>query len=237
MATYLLIHGAWFGSWCWKRVSPILRAAGHEVYSPSLTGLGERTHLLNSDTSLDTHVQDVLNVIYYEELNNIILVGHSYGAMVISMVAERVPERLQRLVYVDAFVPTDGQAMVDFFPQETVTRFKERAASEGKGYGIPSSPPEMFGITDPVDLTWAVPRMSMQPLKSFLEPVRLTNPAVRNIPHTYIYCVHPRSMVEQVAKGIRADKSWQYAEITSGHAAMILEPQKLAEVLQSVYTG
>src|SRR5713101_4428932 len=111
MATFVLVQGGWVGGWYWKRVTPLLSAAGHEVFAPTLTGLGERAHLAAPDIGLETHIQDVLGVLTYEDLSNVVLVGHSYGGMVITGVAERAPERLAHLVYFDAFVPTDGQAL------------------------------------------------------------------------------------------------------------------------------
>ena len=105
MTTFVLIHGAWHGGWCWKKVSPILREAGHETYSPTLTGLGERSHLLSRDIDLNCHIQDVVNVLEYKGLKDVVLVGHSYAGMVITGVADRCPERLAQLVYLDAFAP------------------------------------------------------------------------------------------------------------------------------------
>src|SRR6266516_1091932 len=115
MATFVLDHGGFHGGWCWKRVTPHLRAAGHEVYAPTLTGLGERCHLASPETNLSTHIQDILNVLSYEDLTDVVLVGHSCSGMVITGVADRAPERVTRLVYLDAFVPEDGQALRDLF--------------------------------------------------------------------------------------------------------------------------
>ena len=127
MATYVLVHGAWHGGWCWQRVTPLLRAAGHEVLTPTLTGLGERSHLANSAIDLNTHIQDVVNVLEYEDLRKVILVGHSYGGMVITGVSERVPERLTHLVYLDAFVPRDGQSLLGFVGEPLRTAIQEQA--------------------------------------------------------------------------------------------------------------
>src|SRR5689334_15631432 len=126
MANYLLVHGAWHGGWCWRRVVPLLRAAGHEVFTPTLTGLGERVHLLTRDVGLDTHAQDVIGVLEYEDLRDVVLVGHSYGGMVITAVAERAAERLAHLVYLDAFVPRDGQSQMDLLGPSSSRCFKSR---------------------------------------------------------------------------------------------------------------
>jgi len=112
MATFVLVHGAWHGGWCWKRVAALLRQAGHEVFAPTLTGLGERAHLMSNAIDLHTHIRDILGVLQWEELADVVLCGHSYGGMVISGVADRVPEKLRSLVYLDAFVPDNGTCMI-----------------------------------------------------------------------------------------------------------------------------
>jgi len=118
LTTFVLADGAWHGGWCWRRVASLLRAAGHGVYTPTLTGLGERAHLVGRHVDLDTHIADVRGVLQCEELSNVVLCGHSYGGMVISGVAESAPNALRSLVYLDAFVPADGQCLLDFIPAE-----------------------------------------------------------------------------------------------------------------------
>ena len=130
MATFVLVHGAWHGGWCWKRVRPLLESRGHLVFTPTLTGLGERSHLLARETGLETHIADVVNVIRWEELSEVVLCGHSYGGMVISGVADRVPDRIRSLVYLDAFVPSDGQSLFDFLPAEHVKGHPRRGARQ-----------------------------------------------------------------------------------------------------------
>ena len=140
MAMFLLIHGAWHGGWCWKKVTPLLRAAGHEVCTPTLTGLGERAHLLSAEVTLDTHVQDVVGVLEYEDLRDVVLVGHSYGGMVITGVVDRAADRLAHLVYLDAFVPQDGQALADLVDSTLYTTLEEQARAEGEGWRVPALP-------------------------------------------------------------------------------------------------
>jgi pimeloyl-ACP methyl ester carboxylesterase len=176
MTTYVLVHGAWHGGWSWKRVAQIFRKNGDEVFTPTLTGLGERSHLISADIGLDTHIQDIAAVLDYEDLQDVILVAHSYGAMVISGVAETHASRIKQLVYIDAFVPIDGQWMAQFFPAPAVEVYKEKSRLEGKGYGIPSPPPEVLGITSQADLAWVRPRLGLQPRKSFYDPIHLSNP-------------------------------------------------------------
>jgi pimeloyl-ACP methyl ester carboxylesterase len=127
MSTFVLVHGAWHGGWCYKRVAQLLRQSGHEVYTPTLTGLGERSHLMNRTIDLETHVRDIVDVIRWEELSDLVLCGHSYGGMVISGVVEKVPEKIRALVYLDAFVPDSGQALTDFLPPEQAAGLAEDA--------------------------------------------------------------------------------------------------------------
>ena len=231
MTTYVLIHGAFHGGWCWKRVAQILRNAGHEVYTPTLTGLGERAHSLSPEISLDTHVQDVLGLLEFEDLHDVILVGHSYGGMVITVVAEKCPERLANLVFLDAFVPGNGQSLIELFPPEMAARLGEQARLEGEGYRLPSSPIEIFGATKTEDLAWVKPRLTAQPFKTYLDPVQISNLKAAKVAHTYIYCQHPHSLLEQFIQNIRQNKSWQFFEITAGHDAMIVEPEQVSNVL------
>ncbi len=150
MATFLFVHGAFVGGWSWKKVNALLRAAGHEVYTPTLTGLGERVHLLNPDIDLETHIQDILEVISYEDLAGVILVGHSYSGLVIASVADRVPQRLAHLVYLDAFIPQDGQSALDLFDQQDRAAIEERVQRGGEGWLLPPREQAHYGITTQV---------------------------------------------------------------------------------------
>jgi len=187
MTNFLLVHGAWHGGWCWRRVTRILRAAGHEVFSPTLTGLGEREHLMSPDVGLDTHISDVLGVLEYEDLRDVVLVGHSYGGMVIAGATEKAAERIAHLVYLDAFVPEDGKSLCDYQPPEILKMFHETAQAEGEGYKLPSFPAEAFGVTSEEDLNWVRPRLNPHPLKTKLDAVQMKNPQAAEIPRTFIY--------------------------------------------------
>src|SRR5215831_5722049 len=136
MATFVLVHGAWHGGWCWKKVTPLLRAAGHEVYTPTLTGLGERVHLASPKVDLTTHIQDVVNVLDYEDLHEVVLVGHSYGGVVIAGVADRVPSRVGHLVYLDAGVPHNGEGYLDLLPNLRAL-IEEDSRLNGDGWRVP----------------------------------------------------------------------------------------------------
>jgi pimeloyl-ACP methyl ester carboxylesterase len=235
MATFMLVHGAFHGGWCWKKVLPLLRAGGHEVFTPTLTGLGERAHLLTPTTNLQTHVQDVTAVLEYENLSRVVLVGHSYGGMVITAVAERVPERLRHLVCLDAFVLGDGQALFDLITPEGRARHHDMARTSEDAWRIPPFSLEDLGVTAADDVKWMRPRLGPQPLQAFVQPVHLTNRTARALPRTLISCT-----VEQLpghaalARRVRAEPGWRYREIATGHDAMITAPQAVAALLMEL---
>ena len=231
MATYLLVHGAWHGGWCWKRVAPLLRAADHEVYTPTLTGLGERAHLLSPDVDLDTHIQDVVGVLEYEDLERVVLVGHSYGGMVIAGAADRAAERLAHLVYLDAFVPRDGQAQIALMSSALGSAFRQGAESAGDGWRIPPPPLQRYGVTAAADLKWAGPRVGPHPLKTFQQPVRLTNPAATALPRTYVACTQSTGTFDAFYQQARTEPGWRYRELPTGHDAMITMPRQVADLL------
>ena len=159
MATYLLVHGGWHGGWCWRRVASILREASHEVFTPTLTGLGERAHLLSPEIDLDTHIRDIMGVLKYEDLHDLILVGHSYAGMIITAIAEQAPERLAHLVYLDACIPKNGESLIDVIGPDFAATFHERVQAEGEGW---RQPPEALLTKQGTNLTapgaFVVPR-------------------------------------------------------------------------------
>jgi pimeloyl-ACP methyl ester carboxylesterase len=235
MAMFLLIHGAWHGGWCWQKVTPLLRAAGHEVCAPTLTGLGARAHLLSPEVTLETHVQDVVGVLEYEDCRDVVLVGHSYGGMVITAVADRAADRVAHLVYLDAFVPQDGQAVADLVGPTFSAMLEEQAHAEGEGWRVPAPPPvpERWGVTTEADVRWMRPRIGAHPLKAFQQPVRLTNPVAATLPRTFIYCTDKpaRDMFAPLAEQLRAETRWRYRELATGHDAMVTAPQAIAALL------
>jgi pimeloyl-ACP methyl ester carboxylesterase len=231
MATFVVAHGAWSSGWAWKRMRPLLRAAGHEVFTPSYTGLGERSHLATPEVGLETHIQDIANVLFYEDLSDVILLGHSYGGMVATGVADRVPERIKKVVYLDAFVPRDGQALQD------LTRRRDDGPSGGpppvEGWLVPPMPTS--ADASPEDLAWLTPRRGPQPRKTFEQPIRLTG-AVERLPRVYIKClrINPGDVFEQFAARARTEPGWQYEEIDATHSPNVTAPDKLAEILLGV---
>jgi len=226
---FVLVHGAWHGGWCWRRVVPLLREAGHEVHTPTLTGLGERAHLARPDTDLDTHVSDVQMLLEAEELQNVVLVGHSYAGMVITGVADRVPQRIRRLVYLDAFVPENGKALIDYVSPEHAER--QRAQGEKTGTVGPM-PAAALGLTRAEDIDWVMRRQVNQPYRTLAQPLNFTNEALlTRLPKTFVNCHSATGTFDQFARRIRHDPSWQYLEMHTGHDAMVIDPQATASVL------
>ena len=240
MATFVLVHPAWFGGWCWKKVAPILRGRGHEVFTPTLTGLGERAHLANREVGLGTHIEDVANVLKFEDIRDAILVGNSSGGMVITGVADRMPERIAHVVYLDAFVPEDGQSLFDIVPSERRQPMHELVKKEGDGWLVPRfAPPqwekfvpEAWHITDQSDLRWVLPRLTATPLGHFTEPVRRINTAAERLPRTYIRCtVFPNPIFDRYAEIAQSGAGWQHRELATSHLPFITNPLELANVL------
>jgi pimeloyl-ACP methyl ester carboxylesterase len=231
MAAFVLVHGGWHGGWCWKKVAPLLRAAGHDVHTPTLTGLGERAHLARPDIDLDTHLTDIANLLAYEELADVVLVGHSYAGIVIAGVAARVAH----LVYLDAFVPGDGQALLDLIPSDAAARLAEQARAEGDGWRVPPGPPERYGVTDLADIAWVGPKLVAHPFGTFKQPVWLGHsvpPAA-----TFILCTGratPHLVLIRTAERVRDEPGWRYRELPTGHDAMITMPRATADLLLEV---
>jgi pimeloyl-ACP methyl ester carboxylesterase len=221
-ATFLLVHGAWHGGWCWKKVAPLLRAAGHEVFTPTLTGLGERTHLLTPQVGLDTHIEDVVAVLEYQDLAGVVLVGHSYAGMVIAGVAQRAATRLAGLVYLDAFLPEDGKAVSDYMTL---------VPARDDGWRVPPlGPPAAFGVTDAGDAAWMAPRLGDHPLRCFTQPVALAPGVAGAVWGAFIRSSTAPFFADA---GRRArQQGFRYEELLAAdHDAMITQPEALARVL------
>jgi len=230
MATFVLVHGAWHGGWCWVRVARLLRDAAHEVYTPTLSGLGERAHLARPEIDLETHIQDVVSVLESEELRQVTLVGHSYGGMVITGVAARAAARLSHLVYVDAFVPEAGKAMLDYSSRAPVIR--ESARASGEGWRVPPLPPVAFGVTSQRDTEWLTRRLTPQPLQTLEQTLPATGG--ERLKRTYVYCSKPAiGSFDQFAERVRDDRKWSFHELKTGHDAMVTAPGDLARLLLS----
>ena len=232
VATFLIAHGAWSGGWSWKKIRQRLRERGHEVFTPTYTGLGERAHLARPEFGLETHVQDVLGVLEYEDLSDVILLGHSYGGMVATVAADRAPQRIRRLVYLDAFAPRDGEALEDIAGPEGRARHQAQLEAQGDGWRTAPSPPSPD--TSAEDLAWSRPRRAPLAIKAFLEPAKLTG-AVDRLPKTYIYCTQARPGDGFRPFAERAKKEgWQYFEIDATHSPNISAPDALMEILEQI---
>ena len=238
MAVFVIVHGAWSGAHAWRWVRPLLRAAGHEVVTPSLTGLGERAHLATPATNLDTHVTDVVATLHFEDLSEVVLVGHSYGGMVITGVADRVPERIAHLVYLDADVPLDGQSELDLVPADERAGYEEAARTRGDGWRVPPPFPDPLPPGLPAEVVWAVARMVPHPLATMTQPLRLANPALA-LPRTYIHCTENKDgePVPPHLDRVRTDPSWRFVELAAGHTAHVTAPEKLTATLLRIATA
>ncbi len=230
--TFVLVHGAWHGGWGWVRLAALLRAQGHIVFAPTLTGLGERSHLLNATINATLHIADVVNVIRYERLTNIVLVGHSYGGNVISGVAEIVPERIASLVFLDAFVPDDGQSVVDLV-QPAVKEIILAAAARGETT-VPVRDAAAFNVNEK-DRAWVDSLAGPQPIGSMTEKLKLTGARDRIAKKTYIRASgYPNVAFEAAHARAKADKTWRTYEVPCGHDVMMDMPERLAEILIEV---
>ncbi len=225
MATFLICHGAWSAGWAWKKMRALLGASGHTVFTPSYTGMGERAHLSGPMVDLETHIQDVLGVIEYEALTDIVLVGHSYGGMVATGVADRVPGHIRHLVYLDAFVPSDGQSLDDLRGGET--------AATVEGWLVPPMP--SAPDTSPEDIAWSAPRRRHQPVRTFGQKLRLRNPGMPAFGRTYVWCTKkgPGDVFTQLAERFREDAAWRFVEMDASHSPNITAPEALAVVLEA----
>jgi pimeloyl-ACP methyl ester carboxylesterase len=229
----VLVHGAWHGGWCWKLVAGALRRAGHEVYAPSLTGLGERKHLASRAVDLDTHIQDVVGLLEMEDLAQVVLLGHSYGGMVVTGAAERVPRRIAHLVYLDAFVPEHGKCLLDYAVPERAARMR----AEGEQSGFVTPPPmSLWGLTRPEHLAFVGPREVMHPFATMSQKIALKDQAaLASMPKTFIYCSSPATgSFDQFARKYRNDPAWRFHELETGHDAMLLMPEGVTQILLEI---
>jgi pimeloyl-ACP methyl ester carboxylesterase len=230
MSTYVLVHGAWHGGWCWKRVRRALQALGHEVFTPTLTGVADRAHLLSPRVNLETHIADVFNLIRWEELSDVVLCGHSYGGAVISGVADRIPDRIGALVYLDAFVLENGQSLHDTLPPPMRDTQLEQALHTGEGWKVPPIPAEAFQV-NAQDLDWVNRQCTVQPLATFQQPLRLTGEIARVKNVTFILATgwspSPFPHFYDLAK----TRGWRTVTLECGHDVMLDLPDELTREL------
>jgi pimeloyl-ACP methyl ester carboxylesterase len=231
MSTFVLVHGAFHGGWCWKFVAEELRRAGHAVFTPTLTGLGERRQSLGPAIDLEHWVADIIDVVECEELVDIVLVGHSFGGMVISGVADRLEDRIRHLVFLDAGIAESGRPVAEDLPAE-VWALRVRDVVDVAGVPcFPPPPPSYFGVTDATLAAWLARRLTPMPTRVYETSIRLQNPVGNGLPATFVHCTRPELPV--VARSAAKAKSvgWHYLEIATGHDAMLLEPVRVASIL------
>ena len=236
MASYVLVHGGGHGGWCYQRVARLLRSAGHEVYAPTMTGVGERSHLLTGSVDLDMHIRDIVAVVEFEDLHDVILVGHSYGGMVITGVADRVADRIGRLVYLDAANPVNGQSLVDVAgPVIEAVRPAGEIVDGVELVLLPAPEAGLFyGVTDPDDLAWMADRLTGHPWKCFEQPLDLKNEdALWAIPRFHVVCTSTLATrdAQLMAEARSEGRLW---DIDTGHDLMITEPEQVAGALLEV---
>ncbi len=235
MATFVLVHGGGHGGWCYQPVARLLRARGHEVYTPTLTGLGEREHLLNPSINLDTHITDVVKLLQFEDLQDVYLVGHSYGGMVITGVADRAPERIGNLVYLDAAFPMNGQSLVDVAGEMmAATRARSRTIdgvelvlfADDLPYGY-------YGVTDPEQIAWMAPKLTPHPFACFDQKLVLQDEArVRALPQSFIVCAE--NMPEEYHDALRDMCQGRFWVVDTGHDLMISEAERVAAIFDEL---
>jgi pimeloyl-ACP methyl ester carboxylesterase len=230
--TFLLIHGAWHGGWAWRRVADRLKARGHIVFAPTLTGLGERAHLLHPGINLSLHIADVLGVIKYERLDDFVLVGHSIGGCIISGVAEAVPDAIRSIVFVDAFIPDNGDAVIDL-AQPVVQEVLQAALQRGDTT-VPVRDAAAFRVNEN-DRAWVDSLAGPHPIATMTEKIRLTGARERIPKKTYIRASgYPNMSFDEAYARVKADPTWRTYEVPGGHDVMINEPDRLTEILLEV---
>lgn len=229
--TFVLLHGAWHGGWCWDRVAAPLRARGHRVTTPTQTGLGERAHLISDKITLETFTDDLVNHILFEDLRDVVLVGHSFGGNAISGAAERVPERIAELVYLDATVIGPGECPFDLMPEEVATERRRLAQQSSGGVSIPCPPASAFGVLDPIDARWLEARLTPHPISTMESRIPITGAPGATLPKRYIACVDPIYPALQQVRDRVAAAGWQVDELRTGHNAMVSAPDALTDLL------
>ena len=234
MAIIVLAHGAWSAAWAWKKVRPLMAAAGHQFFTPTYTGLGERAHLAGQSNDLETHIQDVLGVLTYEDLREVVLIGHSYGGMVATGVADRARGRIARLIYLDAFVPANGQALIDLVPAGERQRLLDSVKS-GDGWRVTPNPTPPD--TSPEDLEWIGKYRMPQSVRCFDQPLQLN--AELTLPRAYIHCTRyaEQKPFAQFANRAQREAGWQAYDLDASHSPNVTAPTAFMDALRQALAG
>ncbi len=230
--TIVVAHGAWSAGWAWKKMHPLLRGSGYRLITPTYTGLGERAHLADPSNDLETHIKDVLGVLEYEDLRDVALIGHSYGGMVATGVADRARERIARLIYLDAFVPRDGQSLFDLLSPDAQRGMREKAR-DGDGWRVPPNPTPPD--TSAADMKWIGDRRVPQSIKCYETPLHLIHGETA-LPRDYIYCktISPSDPFGQFAARAKREPGWRYHEMDASHSPHVTAPETLAALLRTI---
>jgi pimeloyl-ACP methyl ester carboxylesterase len=234
VAVIVLAHGAWSAAWAWKKVRPLMAAAGHRFFAPTYTGLGERAHLASPLNDLETHIEDVVGVLKFEDLHEVTLIGHSYGGMVATGVADRAPDRIARLIYLDAFVPTNGQALIDFLPAEERRRLLD-SVTTGDGWRVTPNP--IPPDTTPQDAACIAQFRMPQSLKCFEQPLHLQTELA--LPRSYIHCARyaDKKPFAQFVSRASCEAGWQIYELDASHSPNVTAPVALMELFEQTLSG
>ena len=233
MATFVLVHGAWHGGWCWSRVAPRLRAAGHSVFTPTMTGFGERSHLLTADVGLATNVTDIMNVLQWEDLHGVILVAQSYAGMVTTIVADRLPERISALIYINAFIPDDGISQNDMLPDWRREMIEEETARDPDAWRMPAPSPELIGVTDPDVAAWITDKMTIQSAKTMADRATITGAIEQITNRTFIRATGYRnSTFDATVKAYQEHPEWRGIELDTSHDAMITAADDVLRIFE-----
>ena len=234
MTTFVLLHGMFHGAWCWARVAPLLRAAGHTVFTPTQTGVGDRAHLLGAGITLDTFVDDLVAVFETEELSEVVLVGHSFGGNAISGAASRVPERIRHLVYLDGVVPQDGVSPLDQSDPDVAAARRALASATG-GVSLAPPAPAPVGVPDGPAAGGGRGRVAPPPVGAGLSALSLPNGPGNGLPATYVCCTAPVYTTLASARGrARQQPAWNWREIEAGHDCMVTAPRATADLLMEI---
>lgn len=233
--TFVLVHGAWHGGWVWQTLAEHLRQQGHRVYTPTLTGLGERSHLLNENITLDTFITDIINLFKWEKLNNVVLLGHSFGGLVISGVADRVPESIRQLIYLDGFLVENDQSPFDTLPSKAVEKLKNIAATQCNGLALPAPRPVLLGYPDDENTTETIAGLlTPHPIGTYANKLALHHPLGNYLPVTYYKCTNPAyDPVAQSHVLAKKQQGWSIVKLPTSHAAPFTHPHLLADLLLS----
>lgn len=233
--TFVLVHGAWYGGWCWSTVAKALREKGHIVSTPTCPGVGEQRHLLSKDISLTTFITSIANHIKFENLSNVILVGSGFSGVVISGVADSIPELLSKLVFLDAMVLNSGSSVFEAQPPAITKARIEQMHKEGGGIAIPAPSASSYHIDDPETLKWVAARLTPQPAGTYTEKLVLRNAIGNGLPKIYVDCnATPYPPLANLKKSLKGEPGWNWTELNTHHDPMITEPKLLVDFLHTI---